>query len=225
MTQGVSTTSYEEDQEGREIQEKTSFLCRSTTISRSFFDAPSLALENDKAIKDYVEELIVTAEENEKKVIEEKISTADKDYIATLRKVILQAMDMFWVEHLEVMDYMRSSVNLRAYGQRDPLVEYKREGLQLFKTMEVAIGQEILKLIPQIQPSVNFFNAPIKLTETREDAGSLTAEAPKASESPRTPDGEKVGRNDPCFCGSGKKYKKCGELNTDEHQKWMSVKI
>ena len=67
-------------------------------------------------------------EEKEREIIEKKISGADSSYMNNLRRVILQTMDIFWIEHLEVMDYMRSSVNLRAYGQRDPLVEYKREG-------------------------------------------------------------------------------------------------
>jgi preprotein translocase subunit SecA len=166
-------------------------------------------LGDDEKVKAYIQELLTDVPDTEKKQIEEKIAKADSGYMMTLRRVILQSMDMYWVEHLEVMDYMRSSVNLRAYGQRDPLVEYKREGLKLFKEMEIAIGQEILKLIPQIQPSIKFFDATIKLTETMEDAEGLTAEAPKASEAHRAPDGSKIGRNDPCWCGSGKKYKNC----------------
>jgi preprotein translocase subunit SecA len=133
-------------------------------------------------------------------------------------------MDMFWIEHLEVMDYMRSSVNLRAYGQRDPLVEYKREGLQLFKSMENAIGQEVLKLIPQIVPSIKFSDEPVKLVEGMEGTQESVSVTSKTKKAPRTPDGQKIGRNDPCFCGSGKKYKKCGELNTEEHQKMLQNK-
>jgi preprotein translocase subunit SecA len=64
---------------------------------------------------------------------------------------------MFWVEHLEVMDYMRSSVNLRAYGQRDPLVEYKREGLIFFKKMERSIGDEIIETYSSNKRRKNFF--------------------------------------------------------------------
>ena len=155
------------------------------------------------------------------------VENTDPDYIQILRRVILQAMDMYWVEHLEVMDYMRSSVNLRAYGQRDPLVEYKREGLQLFKSMEVAINQEILKLIPQIKINTVFFDEQVKLTETREGAEVLTKERPKASgiaSVPRTETGEKVGRNDPCPCDSGKKYKSCGLMDTEEHKRNMEGK-
>ncbi|MCX6701989.1 MAG: preprotein translocase subunit SecA [Candidatus Zambryskibacteria bacterium] len=166
-------------------------------------------LGDDEVVKSYIREILINAFDTEKTQIEEKLAKADSNYMHILRRVILQSIDMYWVEHLEVMDYMRSSVNLRAYGQRDPLVEYKREGLKFFKDMELAIGQEILKLIPQIQPSIKFFDAPVKLTETMEDTEKLTAETEKTSESHRAPDGSKIGRNDPCFCGSGKKYKYC----------------
>ncbi len=176
------------------------------------------------SLKEYISEMTVSVGEEEKKLVDEKMSGADAAYMTALRRVILQAMDMFWIEHLEVMDYMRASVNLRAYGQRDPLVEYKREGLQLFKNMEIAIGQEILKLIPQIQPEKVFFNEPVKLTESLEGDSVASLEVSRPQETPRTSDGEKIGRNDPCFCGSEKKYKKCGELNTEEHQNMLKSK-
>lgn len=175
--------------------------------------------DNEKVLS-YITELLTDSIEEERSKIEAKIANPDPAYLATLRRVILQAMDMFWVEHLEVMDYMRSSVNLRAYGQRDPLVEYKREGLQLFKSMEIAIGQEVLKLIPQIEAQKVFIEE-TKPSEIKELGGSSNASdsAPTSNSTALTPTGEKIGRNDLCFCGSGKKYKKCGELNTEEHQK------
>ena len=182
----------------------------------------------DSKVKSYVESLL--AEYSGPKLGEgfktykSEALTANPEYMSNLRKVILQAMDMFWVEHLEVMDYMRSSVNLRAYGQRDPLVEYKREGLQMFKNMEISIGLEILKLIPQIQTNTKFHNESVKLQETKEDSSVRVGETAKKAEIPRTVSGDKIGRNDPCFCGSGKKYKKCGELNTEEHVKNINSK-
>ncbi len=183
-----------------------------------------ILLGSGEIVRSYIDEILKDSIDEEKKIIEKKLSNTDQGFMDTLRKVILQSMDMFWVEHLETMDYMRSSVNLRAYGQRDPLVEYKREGLSLFKTMEISIGQEVLKLIPQIEPQVKFFDAPVQLTEVKENGGSVFIEAQKAINIPKTPDGQKIGRNDLCFCGSGKKYKKCGELNTEEHQKLMANK-
>jgi preprotein translocase subunit SecA len=161
--------------------------------------------------------------------IASKLST-DTGYLESVRRVILQTIDMLWIEHLEVMDYMRSSVNLRAYGQRDPLVEYKREGLRLFKEMEMAIEAEVLKLLPQIQSNTVFLNnSPVsnqKLVETREGAEELTKEKQVSSDTKvlRNSDGEKVGRNDPCPCGSGKKYKNCGLVNSEEHERNMQNK-
>jgi preprotein translocase subunit SecA len=114
------------------------------------------------------------------------------------------------------MDYLRGTVNLRAYGQRDPLVEYKREGLGLFKEMENSVEEEILRLLPHLNGPI----APaqqVQLKEIREGAEFLTSDSGITSGA----DGG-VGRNDPCPCGSGKKYKKCGMLNTEEHQKLMA---
>jgi preprotein translocase subunit SecA len=184
-----------------------------------------ILLGTNETVKAYLEEIVGHASPEERLQIEEKITNTDEGFLKTLRQAILQTMDMFWVEHLEMMDYMRSSVNLRAYGQRDPLVEYKREGLKLFKDMEFSIGVEVLKIIPQIQSNAVFASESAKLVEVREGAENLTSEAPRSSEkSNTTPDGQKIGRNDPCFCGSGKKYKKCGELNTEEHKKFMTNK-
>jgi preprotein translocase subunit SecA len=171
-----------------------------------------ILLGSDSVVRDYIQSILIDVGDDERKVIEEKMTKADSEYLKVLRRVILQSIDMYWVEHLEVMDYMRSSVNLRAYGQRDPLVEYKHEGLRLFKDMEISVGQEILKLIPQIQPSIKF-DAPVKLTETMEGAKDISKETVASEDSNRAPDGSKIGRNDPCYCGSGKKYKHCHGKN------------
>lgn len=66
------------------------------------------------------------------------------------RALLLRTIDLLWVEHLEAMEYLRSSVNLRAYGQRDPLVEYKKEGLKLFKTLEAAFSAHVASALPGI---------------------------------------------------------------------------
>ncbi len=181
-----------------------------------------ILLGGKEVVRKYIEEILADSASEAKEMIEKKISNMDEAYFRNLKAVILQTTDMFWVEHLEVMDYMRSSVNLRAYGQRDPLVEYKREGLKLFKDMERAIGEEILKLIPQIKEERSFFAEKVNLTETREE--DISVKATSSTNTGVAPSGEKIGRNDECFCGSGKKYKKCGEINTEEHQRNMQGK-
>ena len=145
-----------------------------------------------------------------KKVIEDKITLMGRErFLQTARQLMLQAIDMFWVEHLEVMDYTRSSVNLRAYGQRDPLVEYKREGLRLFKEMQSAIDTQIINLIPHMGAGMANPEA-VQLQEVHDQAqviGSGDGNANIKNQSVLKK--SEVGRNELCPCGSGKKYKKC----------------
>jgi preprotein translocase subunit SecA len=158
-------------------------------------------------------------EEAKKHIAEKKKALGDAPFFSIARSIVLQTIDMFWVEHLELMDHTRGSVNLRAYGQRDPLVEYKKEGLRLFKEMEAAIREQVLRLISTIGGQVA---APetIILNEVREGAASITQNANKIPIASKS----EIGRNDPCPCGSGKKYKNCGMKNTEEHQKLIAGK-
>jgi preprotein translocase subunit SecA len=161
-------------------------------------------------IKEKLNEIISGEEEN--KIIEEKIKQfGEAEFYRIVRIIMLQAIDMFWVDHLEMMDYLRGSVNLRAYGQRDPLVEYKREGLRLFKEMQEAINDQIFKLIPHIGAGA-FVAEEEKLKETQKHmkvAGNDGKGDVNPSQIKSQFDGARVGRNDPCPCGSGKKYKHC----------------
>lgn len=141
----------------------------------------------------------------------DKITKIGKEqFYEVVRRLALQTNDMFWVDHLELVDYARSSVNLRAYGQRDPLVEYKREALRLYKEMEEGIAMRILELVPRIE--IDGFRqneTELKKVEAQMTlaGGAVTEE--KAPARAASQESEKVGRNDPCPCGSGKKYKKC----------------
>ncbi|TSC69629.1 MAG: translocase binding subunit (ATPase) [Parcubacteria group bacterium Gr01-1014_56] len=130
------------------------------------------------------------------------------------RHIVLRTLDLLWVEHLESMEYLRGSVNLRAYGQRDPLVEYRKEGTRLYKDMEMTLAGQVFELIE-------------KLTKEAAQGSTLPAAAPAARpiiNLAQMGKEQELGRNDPCPCGSGKKYKNCGLKNTDEHQKLMAVK-
>ncbi|MFA7309708.1 MAG: preprotein translocase subunit SecA, partial [Candidatus Paceibacterota bacterium] len=95
----------------------------------------SLLTGGEGAIEEELAQLSLGDEELSKKIEQKKRELGDTFY-QTVQRMLLQGVDYLWVEHLEAMEYLRSSVNLRAYGQRDPLVEYKREGLALFQTME-----------------------------------------------------------------------------------------
>jgi preprotein translocase subunit SecA len=110
----------------------------------------SILLGTPEEIEKSILEVIADNADAKKKMDDKIMQVGKERFLVVVRQLMLQTIDMFWVEHLEIMDYTRSSVNLRAYGQRDPLVEYKREGLRLFKEMQDAINAQILSLIPDL---------------------------------------------------------------------------
>ncbi len=112
----------------------------------------ALLSEGDAAIDAEFARLAETQPEFLEKVEAKKKEMGDAFY-PVVRRFLLQTIDYLWVEHLEAMEYLRSSVNLRAYGQRDPLVEYKKEGLRLFQTMEVTYSQHVMQTVPNISQS------------------------------------------------------------------------
>ena len=127
------------------------------------------------------------------------------------RFVALQSLDTLWMEHLDTMDHLRDSVRLRGYGQRDPLVEYKKEGFAMFQRMIAEINKQIVYTIFHISVQVQPQPTPqMNLVTNQSDSSSATTIDPKY---------QNIGRNDPCPCGSGKKFKRCGLLNSDEHQR------
>ncbi len=144
--------------------------------------------------------------------------------------VMLRVVDKKWMEHLDHMDMLREGINLRAYGQRQPLVEYKIEALQMFEEMEAAIQDQIASLMyhvsiitpeqqqerieqqkAEMQRKIEEQRREIKdnLANARASHGDEVSAAEAPKKRPVTKDGQKVGRNDPCPCGSGKKYKNC----------------
>ena len=158
--------------------------------------------------------------------------------------VMLRVVDNKWMEHLDHMDMLRDGINLRAYGQRNPLVEYKIEALDMFEEMEAAIQDQIASLMYHVsiitpeqqaaqqaaaaqaassQPAEASAQDKAKMEEIIKSQKSQLQDhlqnaqashgddvsAAEAKKKPVTKDGKKVGRNDPCPCGSGKKYKNC----------------
>ncbi len=158
------------------------------------------------------EEPIDIGEEVKKHSIEKINAIGEEAFYDVVRRLALQTNDMFWVDHLELMDYARSSVNLRAYGQRDPLVEYKREALRLYKEMEEGIQHQILEMIPRIQVGA-FVPAESEIKKVEAQmvlaGGANTGDIAPVKAKVSANDGRDLGRNDPCYCGSGKKFKKC----------------
>ncbi len=125
------------------------------------------------------------------------------------RVIMLRVVDNKWMEHLDHMDMLREGINLRAYGQRNPLVEYKIEALTMFEEMEGAIQDQIASLmyhVAVVQQEEEKLQD--RLQNARASHGDEVSPA-ETKKTPKTSDGKKVGRNDPCPCGSGKKYKNC----------------
>ncbi|MBI4455047.1 MAG: preprotein translocase subunit SecA [Acidobacteria bacterium] len=132
------------------------------------------------------------------------------------RMIMLQIIDNQWKDHLFALDHLKEGIGLRGYGQRDPLVEYKRESFDMFEELWNRITEEIVRYMFLLRPVSE--EEQIEIQRRRREQ-SVTLSAPSESSAAQGGDGApvrtihraspKVGRNDPCPCGSGKKYKKC----------------
>ncbi|MBI1999045.1 MAG: preprotein translocase subunit SecA [Parcubacteria group bacterium] len=164
-----------------------------------------LLLNEEGAVRSFLEEVYALYPAERETARKKEESFGEEQFLKIAGALILRSIDIHWMEHLEAMDYLRGSVNLRAYGQRDPLVEYKKEGVRLFKEMQESLRHHVAELLPNIReemakPAPEQKRAAENLATNRSDAPA--ASRPFAHK-------EKIGRNDPCPCGSGKKYKKC----------------
>ncbi len=170
----------------------------------------------------------------------EKVLEADPSILRRVeRDIMLQIVDAQWKDHLYSLDHLKEGIGLRGYGQRDPLVEYKKESFTLFQSMKDRIDEEIVRYLWRLRPVLSesgeaappVVAPPPRKAPPMTFSGGSSTTAPAASSLPRgaslgapTPartggddadlktvrrDEPKIGRNDPCHCGSGKKYKKC----------------
>lgn len=181
-----------------------------TTID---YDSLNLALEQRVLLPDTnivtkdlcrhlkIELVLDTVLEEVVRQYEEKVKLAEDngiDFRATERNVLLNQVDRHWMQHIDQMDALRKGIGLRGYGQRDPVVEYRREGFVLFDEMVEAIQRDATTLLAKIDMDavIERKNA---YDRQRETIRNFTPASAK----------KMVGRNDPCPCGSGKKYKNC----------------
>ena len=167
--------------------------------------------------------------EKMKKLYEEKENSMGKDMARYMEKMILlQVVDSKWKDHLYAMDSLKEGIGLRAYGQRDPLVEYQHEAYAMFMDMIDRIKEETLEYLFKIKTVKEEREAPVfnparahllheekiqfqdvPVAEAQEGAASYKGQLPQENIPTYKREEPKVGRNDPCSCGSGKKYKKC----------------
>ncbi|MCB1874241.1 MAG: SEC-C domain-containing protein, partial [Gammaproteobacteria bacterium] len=143
------------------------------------------------------------------------------------KAVMLQVLDAHWKEHLAAMDYLRQGIHLRGYAQKNPKQEYKREAFEMFSAMLDAIKKEVVSILIKVRvqtPEAMQTTQPTRSQEEfefqheeftgfGEEEGDSSTNPPRSGDSePQQPfvrGGRKIGRNEPCPCGSGKKYKQC----------------
>jgi preprotein translocase subunit SecA len=161
-----------------------------------------------------VDEILKMIQSGFAKSHEVKAQVIGADSMRTFEKaVMLRALDHHWKEHLAVMDQLRQSVNLRGYGQKNPVQEYKRESFSMFTELLDTINIEIVKALSSV--NLEQFGAQQREINTEREQIDRSEIAQRKTPPPRrsavqTPKRNlKVGRNDPCPCGSGKKYKQC----------------
>ena len=172
-------------------------------------------LENSrKNLNDY---LVSLARENYQKMAE-GFKDLEINFIEIEKGILLRSIDNLWIEHLETVDYLRKGIGLRGYGQRDPLVEYKKEAYRMYHELLALIQKQVAYSIyktgdvsnfiaPSIMERASNFSAPAK--EMAKRTGNSTGTIDLVKDKVKDSEGNKVGRNDLCPCGSGKKYKKC----------------
>jgi len=154
--------------------------------------------------KEFLEKVLTDVYEKREKDLGSNIMREVEKY------AYLGAIDHLWMDHIDHIDDLREGVSLRGYGQRDPLIEFKNEAYQLFETLIDKVDEELSHRIFRIGVAVPQSEIPLNLAREnvdKSDSTGLTNSPPATRNSPS--DVKKIGRNDPCWCGSGKKWKNC----------------
>ncbi|MBP8644986.1 MAG: preprotein translocase subunit SecA [Syntrophobacteraceae bacterium] len=166
------------------------------------FTVESLEGISAEELRENLLEQVVQRYESREKAFGESVMRDLENYL------LLQTVDTFWKDHLLNMDHLKEGIGLRGYGQQDPLIAYKREGHQLFQEMIERIKEETVRLLYHIQ--IEREEQVQELRKEQEEQPMFFGPADGGASRPATArKDKKVGRNDPCPCGSGKKYKKC----------------
>ncbi|GAB4142797.1 MAG: preprotein translocase subunit SecA [Patescibacteria group bacterium] len=193
-----------------------------------FFDIIKVLVPLDDAFKEFLE----THDETEisqktfqilNDEYDKKVFRYDPVWQDIEREVLLKIIDKFWMEHIDEMSDMRDGINLRGYAQRDPLQEYKREGFEMFEKLQQIIKSETLRILFQGEiknyekPKKDYLEKSLQTNADDSDGQGLKSFDENFNQTKIfTPVSQQVfknvGRNDPCPCGSGKKYKKCHGL-------------
>ncbi len=170
-----------------------------------------LTAENARKYKwkprDIVELLLTRAKERYE---EKKQLFGEQTYEEVQRSVLLRSVDSHWMEHIDAMDDLKSGINLQSYAQRDPINEYRLQGAEMFEEMVADIRAQTVRTMLSVVPR----NQPVKREQVAKPLQENLSDG-SAKKTVVVRKAERVGRNDLCPCGSGKKYKKCCGANTD----------
>jgi len=170
-------------------------------------------LDEVKLRTDIIEYLMVIARIKYDEVLVAKVS--DKKMVLEIEKqILIRSIDNLWIDHLVAIDYLRTGIGLRGYAQHDPLVEYKRETYQMFNELLAFIQKEVVYSIYKVGLGLQVAPGVMEKRKMILTGAEKTSTSENKKNKLRNEAGEKVGRNDDCPCGSGKKYKKCCGINT-----------
>ncbi len=168
---------------------------------------PTGKLTLESLTDDLYDLAVATYEKKEAAIAALKLMRGDEqvDMREMERVIMLRVVDEYWMDNIDAMDDLKQGIGLRAYGQHDPVIAYKEEGYQMFQAMITAIREETVRRLFLMQV------APTQQVQRQKVAKETTTSAPDKSvkQQPVRNKDKKVGPNDPCPCGSGKKYKKC----------------
>ncbi len=167
--------------------------------------------ENAKEIRDH-EELTEFIQEKTKEFYEQKETEIGPEILRQVeRYIMLQTLDYLWKDHLLSMDHLREGIGLRSYAQKDPLYEYKKEGFDMFSGIVERFNEEVCEKLFKVQPVSDMEMTRLEEKRKQDEDKLIIGRGEDQGEDVKQPirRGKKIGRNDPCPCGSGKKYKKC----------------
>ncbi len=169
-------------------------------------------INHGECAKNYDDNIATYIATKAKDMINSEFNTYPKEQVkAALREILLSTFDQHWKDHLLAMDHVKEGINLKAYAQKDPLTEYKREAFNLFEAMRISVKKSIVKNIFSVRlyTEEEIKQLQEQHLEQMQQQLEMAKIAKKQTNIPKKRTNKKVGRNQPCPCGSGKKYKHC----------------
>ncbi len=188
------------------VAEESGLNRLAATMEGIYFARGTLAGRKEQLVGKSAQELTETIYEIAQKTYEAKEAAYTPKVMRELERVVmLRVVDEYWMDNIDAMDDLKQGIGLRAYGQHDPVVAYKEEGYQMFEAMVAAIREETIRrmFLVQLRPTQE-----VKREKVAKETGTAAATKTAVKKQPVRKE-KKVGPNDPCPCGSGKKYKKC----------------